>query len=102
MFSGKTVIITGASSGLGRQMARDFASRGANCVLFGRNEDKLAETLALCKASGAQAITITGDVSLPEDCQRLVDESVERFGGVDIYISNAKNIWDDVRREVVF
>ena len=73
MFSGKTVIITGASSGLGRQMARDFASRGANCVLFGRNEDKLAETLALCKASGAQAITITGDVSLPEDCQRLVD-----------------------------
>ena len=89
MFSGKTVIITGASSGLGRQMARDFASRGSNCVLFGRNEDKLAETLALCKASGAQVITIIGDVSLPEDCQRLVDESVERFGGVDIYISNA-------------
>ena len=78
MFAGKTVIITGASSGLGRQMARDFASRGANCVLFGRNEDKLAETLALCKVSGAQAITITGDVSLPEDCQRLVNESEGR------------------------
>ena len=89
MFSGKTVIITGASSGLGRQLARDLAVQGANCVLFGRNEDKLAQTLALCEEAGAQAITVVGDVTQSADCERLVNESVARFGGVDIYISNA-------------
>ena len=89
MFSGKTVIITGASSGLGRQLARDLALQGANCVLFGRNEDKLAQTLTLCEEAGAQAITVVGDVTQSADCERLVVESVTRFGGVDIYISNA-------------
>ena len=89
MFSGKTVIITGASSGLGRQLARDLAVQGANCVLFGRNEDKLAQTLRLCKEAGAQAITVVGDVTQSADCERLVNESVARFGTVDIYISNA-------------
>ena len=89
MFSGKTVIITGASSGLGRQLARDLAVQGANCVLFGRNEDKLAQTLTLCEEAGAQAIAVVGDVTQSVDCERLVNESVARFGGVDIYISNA-------------
>ena len=89
MFSGKTVIITGASSGLGRQLARDLAVQGANCVLFGRNEDKLAQTLTLCKEAGAQAIIVIGDVTQSADCERLVNESVARFGGVDVYISNA-------------
>ena len=49
MFDKKTVIITGASSGLGRQMACDLAANGANCALFGRTGDKLAETRALCE-----------------------------------------------------
>jgi len=89
MFSGKTVIITGASSGLGRQLACDLAVQGANCVLFGRNEDKLAQTLTLCEEAGAQAIAVVGDVTQSVDCERLANESVERFGGIDIYISNA-------------
>lgn len=89
MFAKKTVIITGASSGLGRQMACDLAANGAKCVLFGRTADKLAETSALCDELGGQAISVVGDVTRSEDCERLVDEAVERFGGVDIFISNA-------------
>ena len=89
MFDKKTVIITGASSGLGRQMACDLAANGANCALFGRTGDKLAETRALCEELGGQAISVVGDVTRPEDCERLVDEAVERFGGVDVFISNA-------------
>ena len=89
MFAEKTFIITGASSGLGKQMAYDLSGSGANCVLFGRNEDKLAETLLLCEEQGGQAISVIGDVSQPDDCERLVDEAVKRFGGIDVYISNA-------------
>ena len=89
MFAEKTVIITGASSGLGRQLARDFSANGANCVLFGRSEDKLTETRLLCEKLGGQAISVIGDVSRPEDCERLVDDAVKGFGGIDVYISNA-------------
>jgi NAD(P)-dependent dehydrogenase (short-subunit alcohol dehydrogenase family) len=89
MFADKTVVITGASSGLGRQLARDFASRQANCVLFARNAGALAETAAECEAAGGQAIVVPGDVTKPEDCKRLAAGAVEEFGGIDVFISNA-------------
>ena len=89
MFADKTVVITGASSGLGRQLARDFASRGANCVLFARNAEALAEAAAECEAAGGQALAVPGDVTKPEDCERLASAAVEKFGGLDVFISNA-------------
>ena len=89
MFAGQTVIITGASSGLGRQLARDLASCGARCVLHGRQEAELEETAMICKEVGGETLTVIGDVTQPEDCGALVEAAVNKFGGVDIYLSNA-------------
>ena len=89
MFAGQTVIITGASSGLGRQLARDFASCGAHCVLHGRQEAELEETAKICNEAGGEARTVIGDVTQPEDCGALVEAAVNRFDGVDLYLSNA-------------
>ena len=89
MFAEKTVVITGASSGLGRQLACDLASRRARCVLFARNEAALAKVVAECEKAGGEAIAVVGDVTKPEDCERLINEATARFGGIDIYLSNA-------------
>ena len=80
MFSEKVVIITGASSGLGRQLAHDLAARRCRVVLF---------AVAECEAAGGEAMAVTGDVTQPADCERLIDETTERFGGIDFLISNA-------------
>ena len=89
MFAEKTVVITGASSGLGAQLACDLASRRARCVLFARNEEALAKVVAECEKAGGEAIAVVGDVTIPEDCERLINEAIARFGGIDIYLSNA-------------
>ena len=89
MFAKKTVVITGASSGLGRQLACDLASRRARCVLFARNKEALAEVGAKCEKAGGKVITVVGDGTKPEDCERLINEATVRFGSIDIYLSNA-------------
>jgi len=89
MFADKTVVITGASSGLGRQLARDCAARRANCVLFARNTAALEEVAVECQAAGGRVLVVTGDVTVPDDCERLAKEAEEKFGGIDVYISNA-------------
>ncbi len=89
MFAEKTVVITGASSGLGRQLARDLASRQARCVLFARNRAALAEVVVECENVGGEVISVVGDVTQPVDCEHLINEAVRRFGGIDIYLSNA-------------
>ena len=58
MFAKKTVVITGASSGLGRQLACDLASRQARCVLFARNKEALYGVLAECEKAGGEAIAV--------------------------------------------
>jgi NAD(P)-dependent dehydrogenase (short-subunit alcohol dehydrogenase family) len=94
--AGKVVIITGASRGMGRQAALDFAKRGANIVLAARTFDpdpglpgSLGETIAQIEAIGAQAIAVRTDLAKREDLVNLVDAAVDRFGGVDVLINNA-------------
>lgn len=94
--SGKVVIITGASRGVGKQAALDFARRGANLVLAARTVEPdsalpgtLGETLAQIEALGGAAIAVPTDLANEADLKRLVDRAVERFGGVDVLINNA-------------
>ena len=89
MFREKTVVITGASSGLGAALALACAKRGANLVLFSRNGEKLRETETDCRESGSETLAVTGDVRVPEDCKRLVDCTLSQYGSLDYLIANA-------------
>jgi NAD(P)-dependent dehydrogenase (short-subunit alcohol dehydrogenase family) len=93
--TGKVVIITGASRGVGKQAAMDFASRGANVVLAARTVElgdvpgTLGETLAAIEKMGRRAVAVPTDLASEADLKRLVDTAVKEFGGVDILINNA-------------
>ena len=84
--SGKTVLITGASRGIGAEAARVFAAAGANVGLMARSTDSLD---ALVAEIGDAALAISGDVSRYEDMQAAVSACTKRFGGLDILINNA-------------
>jgi NAD(P)-dependent dehydrogenase (short-subunit alcohol dehydrogenase family) len=86
---GKVAIVTGASSGLGVAFAQALAEAGADVALGARRVERLADTQALVEAAGRRALAVGTDVAQPEDCQRLVDETVAQFGRVDILINNA-------------
>jgi NAD(P)-dependent dehydrogenase (short-subunit alcohol dehydrogenase family) len=85
----KVVIVTGASSGLGVSFAQAFAEAGADVVLGARRADKMQETAALVEAAGRKALSAPTDVSLPEQCQELVDSALHTFGRVDVLVNNA-------------
>ena len=88
-FKAKTVIVTGASSGIGLALAREFAAAGANVVMGARSGDKLAAVAAEIKAAGGAAAYTAADVTKEEDCKKLIDCAVNAFGGIDILICNA-------------
>ncbi len=86
----KIVIITGASSGIGKAMAIEFASRGANLVLAARQYVALCElTESLIKQYNIQAVAVQCDVSVEEDCEQLIKQSLLTFGKIDILVNNA-------------
>jgi short-subunit dehydrogenase len=93
--NGKTVLITGASSGIGRAAALEFARRGADVVLAARRREKLEEVAAACRAIGVTATVVVTDVSVREDCERLI-AAVPR---IDVLVSNAGfGIYDPIER----
>lgn len=83
----KVVIITGASSGIGKALAYEFAGRGAKLVLAARNIQKLNEIKA--DLSSNKILSIKTDVSKEEDCRNLVEKTIEKWGRVDVLINNA-------------
>ncbi len=85
----KVVIITGASSGIGLALAKEFAQRGSKLVLAARSSDKLKEIEDDLRNQGNEVLSITTDVSLEEDCKNMVKKAVEHFGRIDILINNA-------------
>jgi len=80
---GKNVVITGASSGIGRATAIEMARRGADVVLGARRRELLDEVAAACRAHGVNATAIVADVTKPDDCARLC------AGNVDVLVNNA-------------
>ncbi|MGX7014069.1 3-oxoacyl-[acyl-carrier-protein] reductase [Vagococcus silagei] len=88
MLKSKTVIITGSSRGIGRQLALDFAKAGANIVLNARQEIPV-EIIEQIEAIGVKVHIVLGDVQEKEVAKRLINEAKETFGSVDVLINNA-------------
>jgi short-subunit dehydrogenase len=87
--SGRRIILTGASEGIGRALALALVSAGARVVLAARDAERL-ETLALeCRGRGGAALAIATDVTNAQDCEWLVAETLKAFGGIDVVVHNA-------------
>jgi NAD(P)-dependent dehydrogenase (short-subunit alcohol dehydrogenase family) len=82
-------IVTGSTSGLGREIARVFAVEGARVVVTGRSTDRGEGVAAKIRSEGGEAVFIPCDLSSEADCQSLIDGTVRRFGGVTILVNNA-------------
>ena len=86
----KTVIITGASAGIGAACARLFATKGYNLSLVARNEEKLASVKIKCQENGANSVlAISQDLSKTNELGSIVDKTVSQFGTIDVLINNA-------------
>ncbi len=85
----QTVIITGASRGLGAAIAEVAAGKGLNVVLMARSADRLEALANRIEASGGTALVAPGDVTDPADCRRVIAAAIERFGRIDALINNA-------------
>lgn len=87
--SQKSVLLTGAGSGIGRATAVELACKGARMTLVSRRREPLEETARLVSGTGGEAQVISGDVTDPEIRQHSVEAAVDRFGGLDILVNNA-------------
>lgn len=85
---GKTAVVTGASRGLGRAIAEEFARAGADLVI-NYNSTPCDDLVKAVEALGRKAIAVQADVSKVADCERLVDTAIKEFGKLDILVNNA-------------
>jgi 2-deoxy-D-gluconate 3-dehydrogenase len=86
---GKTAIVTGAGRGIGRGVAQAYAEAGANLVLVSRTQEQVDEAAAEAKKLGVDAVGMSADIGSPDDIDRVVADTVERFGRIDILVNNA-------------
>jgi NADP-dependent 3-hydroxy acid dehydrogenase YdfG len=89
ILSGKTALVTGASSGIGRSTALALAAAGAQVALVARRADRLDDLAAQIKADGGQALARAADVTDEDDATRAVEDAVDHFGGLDILVNAA-------------
>lgn len=85
----QTIIITGASSGIGKALAESYSKKGVNIVLAARNIEKLKELETSLNSNITNVLTVKTDVSKEEDCENLIKKTIERFGAIDVLINNA-------------
>lgn len=86
---GTTVVITGATSGIGRETARAFARAGAGVVVAGRREERLREVVAEIESRGGDALAVQTDVAQQDQVDRLIARAEERYGRIDTLVNNA-------------
>jgi 3-oxoacyl-[acyl-carrier protein] reductase len=88
--SGKVALVSAGSKGLGRAIAEEFAAEGMSVVICARDDSVLQKTAGEIRSStGAGILAIAGDVSKPEDVERITNAAFERFGAVDVLVTNA-------------
>jgi len=106
-FRDRVVIVTGASSGIGRVTAEAFAARGARVVAVARREENLKRLIEACRASSAESGYLAGDLGVRSFAEHVVDDTIARHGRIDVLVNNAaitkhKLIWhlsaDEVER----
>ena len=108
-FEGKSAIVTGASRGIGREIALQLAKEGARvAVNYSGSKDKADEVVQIITDSGGEAFAIQADVSNPDSVKNMIDKTIEVFGSIDILVNNAgitkdnllmrmkEDEWDDV------
>lgn len=92
-FSGKVVLVTGSSSGIGRDLVVNFAKLGAQVVVTGRSEEKIKivanECMEVSTAASPKVMQISADLQKDTDVQKLVHETIKTFGKLDILVNNA-------------
>jgi len=91
-FSGKVVIVTGATSGIGRATALRFAESGAAIAVVGRNAEALGEVCAAIQRLGGNSLPIQADLSIDTALAKVISETIEKFGGFDVLINAAGHI----------
>ncbi|CAG2171320.1 unnamed protein product [Oppiella nova] len=102
-FTGKVVLITGSSGGIGAVTAVEFARLGAQVVVTGRGKDRVSAVAKRCteaSPTGAKALEVVADVTNDDDCHRLVTDTIKTFKKLDILVNNAgrsikSSIWDE-------
>jgi short-subunit dehydrogenase len=101
----KIVVITGASSGIGKALAFEFGRKGAKIVLAARNLAKLLEISIDLDKLGIQALAVQTDVTKEQDCKDLIEKTLDRFGQIDVMINNAgismRALFIDLQLEVM-
>jgi NAD(P)-dependent dehydrogenase (short-subunit alcohol dehydrogenase family) len=98
---GKVGLVTGGTSGIGRETAVRFAKAGAKVVVAGRRETQGKETIELVRAAGGDGLFVKSDVSKASDVELLIHKAVERFGRLDVAFNNAgiEGVWIPITRQ---
>lgn len=99
----KVVVITGASSGIGKALTEKYAAEGWNLVLAARREELLSEIQG--KLKNVEVLTVKTDVTVEDDCKNLMERAIEKFGKIDVLINNAgismRALFNDVDLDVL-
>src|SRR6266478_4399824 len=90
--AGKVVFVTGATSGIGHAVALKFAAASAQVVALGRNQSALREVETAIKDAGGEPLTLAVDITNIGESQRAIDETVNKFGGLDVLVNAAGHI----------
>lgn len=91
-FAEKVVLVTGATSGIGRACALRFAGAGAHIAAVGRNEEALADLSKEVRATSGKTLLLQADLSLSQEAERVVDRTIEHTGGIDVLVNAAGHI----------